>query len=185
QGRYLYEHVRDDAYLTTAARYIHLNPVEAKIVKMPGDYRWSSFRAYFGQVSAGLVTTRLVLSTFSSDPPQARDAFYALHTADDGFVPAWERIEDEDDGLDPPLSGEAHIPTLDGLLEDAVVRFGHSLLEIVGPGRQRSVVSARAWIARQAQLTGCASLSEVARRVNRSPQAIAQLAAKLEKLENL
>ncbi len=31
------------------SRYIHLNPVRAKIVKFPEDYPWSSYRYYMGQ----------------------------------------------------------------------------------------------------------------------------------------
>ena len=32
-------------YLFACMRYIELNPVRARLVTRPGDYRWSSFRA--------------------------------------------------------------------------------------------------------------------------------------------
>jgi putative transposase len=35
-----------DEYLATVIRYIHLNAVEAGVVKMPEDYRWASHRYY-------------------------------------------------------------------------------------------------------------------------------------------
>ncbi|MCK5655461.1 MAG: transposase [Candidatus Aureabacteria bacterium] len=41
QGRFL-SYVLDERYLLTATRYILLNPVKAKIVKKPWDYKWSS-----------------------------------------------------------------------------------------------------------------------------------------------
>jgi putative transposase len=38
--------ISDDRYLLNVCRYIHLNPVEAGIVKRPEDYPWSNY-AYF------------------------------------------------------------------------------------------------------------------------------------------
>ena len=35
-----------DQYLLACGSYVKLNPVRAGIVKDPGDYRWSSYRAY-------------------------------------------------------------------------------------------------------------------------------------------
>lgn len=48
QGRYGSECVEDDSYLLTVIRYIHNNPVKAKIVRAADDYRWSSIHAYYG-----------------------------------------------------------------------------------------------------------------------------------------
>jgi len=39
----------DDDYLFRAARYVELNPVRAKLVKRPEDYRWSSARAHLNK----------------------------------------------------------------------------------------------------------------------------------------
>src|SRR5437588_1259738 len=33
-------------YLAAVVRYIHLNPVEARVVKLPEEYRWSSHKLY-------------------------------------------------------------------------------------------------------------------------------------------
>ena len=41
-----------DSYATQVSRYIHLNPVEAKLTKQPGSYRWSSSGAYIGKRQA-------------------------------------------------------------------------------------------------------------------------------------
>jgi putative transposase len=38
--------VLDEPYLLTAARYVELNPVRAKLVVAPSDYRWSSALAH-------------------------------------------------------------------------------------------------------------------------------------------
>ena len=43
EGRFKSSLVSKDEYLLTCNMYIELNPVRAKIVKHPGDYRWSSY----------------------------------------------------------------------------------------------------------------------------------------------
>lgn len=39
----------EDSYLLTLSRYIHLNPLKAKIVNSPIEYRWSSYQYYIGR----------------------------------------------------------------------------------------------------------------------------------------
>lgn len=47
----------DDEYLIATARYIELNPVKAKLVENPRDYRWSSARYHLGECDDPLLTT--------------------------------------------------------------------------------------------------------------------------------
>jgi putative transposase len=46
QGRFKSILVEADSYFAELARYIHLNPVRAKIVSKPNEYSWSSYGAY-------------------------------------------------------------------------------------------------------------------------------------------
>jgi putative transposase len=46
QGRYRTELVEDETYLWTVTRYVHLNPVRAKIVEHPAAWAWSSDPGY-------------------------------------------------------------------------------------------------------------------------------------------
>jgi putative transposase len=46
QGRYKAFLVQDERYLFALLRYIHLNPVRARLVDRPEAYRWSSDRFY-------------------------------------------------------------------------------------------------------------------------------------------
>ena len=39
-----------------SGRYIHLNPVEAKMVKSPKDFRWSSYTAYVDSSITSILT---------------------------------------------------------------------------------------------------------------------------------
>lgn len=51
QGRYHSILVSEDEYLLTLIRYIHLNPVRAKIVQFPQEYFWSSYREYLSSLN--------------------------------------------------------------------------------------------------------------------------------------
>ena len=54
EGRFKTCIVQQDQYLLTCLRYIELNPLRAGLVKDPGDYRWSSYRAHAFGLSARL-----------------------------------------------------------------------------------------------------------------------------------
>jgi putative transposase len=43
QGRYRTELVEDETYLWTVTRYVHLNPIRARLVQHPAAWRWSSY----------------------------------------------------------------------------------------------------------------------------------------------
>ncbi|MFC1816595.1 transposase [Thermodesulfobacteriota bacterium] len=48
QGRYKAIVVQMDAYAKELSRYIHLNPVRAKLAETPDKYEWSSYNFYIG-----------------------------------------------------------------------------------------------------------------------------------------
>lgn len=56
QGRF-HSAPMDEGYLLSAVRYIELNPVRARIVKAPQDYRWSSACHHLGMKDEPLVVT--------------------------------------------------------------------------------------------------------------------------------
>ncbi|WP_312700293.1 transposase [Sedimentibacter sp.] len=47
QNRYLSEPVTSEHYMLNVLRYIHQNPIKARIVDNLSDYRWSSFGEYY------------------------------------------------------------------------------------------------------------------------------------------
>ena len=51
RGRFHSIPVEDDAYLLTAVRYIHRNPIGLPGVSGPADHRWSSYRTYLGSAA--------------------------------------------------------------------------------------------------------------------------------------
>ena len=48
-------YVLDEAHLIAAARYVELNPVRARLVRVPGEYLWSSAAAHIAGQNDDLV----------------------------------------------------------------------------------------------------------------------------------
>jgi putative transposase len=71
QGRYKSILVQKDAYLLELIRYIHLNPVRAKIVGKPQEYQWSSHHCYMRTEKLSWIITHEVLSFFSNNKASA------------------------------------------------------------------------------------------------------------------
>jgi len=71
QGRYKSFLCDRDEYLLSLVRYIHLNPVRAKLVKEPQEYRWSSYNSYLTEAK-DLIDTDRVLRVFSERVSHAR-----------------------------------------------------------------------------------------------------------------
>jgi putative transposase len=46
EGRYRYTHIPDEEALWSVARYVHLNPVRAKLVARPEEWEYSDFREH-------------------------------------------------------------------------------------------------------------------------------------------
>ncbi|MFH1310468.1 MAG: transposase [Candidatus Omnitrophota bacterium] len=68
QGRYKAVLVDKDEYIKELSRYIHLNPVKAKMVERPEEYEWSSYRYYLNSKGKpDFLETDFILSCFDGD----------------------------------------------------------------------------------------------------------------------
>ncbi len=72
QGRYKSFLCDRDEYLLGLVRYIHLNPVRARVVTGPHEYGWSSHIDYLAEDKKSFVEKNKVLRLFSESPTQAR-----------------------------------------------------------------------------------------------------------------
>ena len=73
QGRFKGILVDKDNYLLELTRYVVLNPVRAGMVKYPGDYPWSSYRAMVGDTpSPTWLATDAMLLRFGQRRAEAR-----------------------------------------------------------------------------------------------------------------
>lgn len=71
QGRFKAVLVDADDYLTQVSRYIHLNPVKAKMVEAPLDYAWSSYAYFCGERVAPEWLDTSLLTQFSKQRKRA------------------------------------------------------------------------------------------------------------------
>ncbi len=73
QGRFKAILIDADEYLKHLSRYIHLNPVRAKMVPQPSKYRWSSYLAFIGKLkSPPFLETDWFLSNFGKRKKEAK-----------------------------------------------------------------------------------------------------------------
>ena len=68
QNRFLSEVVETESYLLTVLRYIHQNPVKAKMVKRAENYQWSSYKEYYldYQGQASIISGDLIKTYFNT-----------------------------------------------------------------------------------------------------------------------
>ena len=79
QGRYKAFLVEGDEYLLEVARYVVLNPVRARIVEKPGQWKWSSYRATAGAAEVpSWLRVRSILELFGKQTSYAQKAYRAF-----------------------------------------------------------------------------------------------------------
>jgi putative transposase len=103
QNRYKSEAVEDEKYLIGVARYIHQNPVKAKIVRKAEDYKWSSYKDYITSYDGKTtkIDTELIMSYFI-----AQDSFedYMNKANEDKFLEYEVKIRYTDKDLKRTIS---------------------------------------------------------------------------------
>ena len=81
QGQFQAVLVDRNEYLLHLSRYLHLNPVEAGLVKRPGDWEFSSYRDYIGLRQGTLPMPDIILSQFPT--PKAYQEFVESYKLSD------------------------------------------------------------------------------------------------------
>ena len=77
--RYWDEPIESDSHLYETCRYTVLNPERAGLVRHPGDWLWSSYRATAGlELSPAFLAAGEVLSFFGKNPAAATAAYIAF-----------------------------------------------------------------------------------------------------------
>ena len=72
QGRYKAVLIDADSYSLQLTKYIHLNPVKAKIVQKPEDYEYSSYSSYIGKAKIPtFLNTKWLLSQYAKSKGKA------------------------------------------------------------------------------------------------------------------
>lgn len=166
QGRYKAILCDQESYLLELIRYLHLNPVRSKIVEDPGEYAWSSHRAYLKGEFKSWIAVGEVLPHWGKGRAQAiagyrrfvldglaeghRDDLYQVvdqrYLGDDGFV---ERVEQRE-----PESQQREVVeiTWAEITEEVCKQFGLPVSAVLHRGRARDIVRVRrvmAWVGRE------------------------------------
>ena len=175
--------VQADSYLQELVRYIHLNPVRARMVDDLADYVWSSHHAYLGKTCPSWLTRDYLWQQFGSNEQQARTRYREfLNQLPSGATLAAlrqgtatdDRLIGDDawtqNVLNQALAAQATqpAPTLDELIIEVCQRHQVSEAMLASRCRSRKHATIRAEIALQATEQNIATLSEIARRFGRA-----------------
>ena len=89
QGRYKAIVVEKESYSLEISRYIHLNPVKAKMVERPEQWKWSSYRMFLGkEKKREFLETDWLLGQFAKKGMRARGLFHQFTL--EGLKESWE-----------------------------------------------------------------------------------------------
>jgi hypothetical protein len=73
EGRFKHIHIDEDNYILHLCRYIHLNPVKAKLVYAPEEWPFSNYKEWIGKRNGKLVDLGFISSYFNN--PQEYQKF--------------------------------------------------------------------------------------------------------------
>lgn len=171
-------------YLVELVRYIHRSPLRAGLAHNLDDYRWSSHRAYLGEVNLRWLTTHPTLARLKTDGQEVADSYRAcvLRGDDPGSAARFERghpldsrIAGDDDFV-AWVSGARQAPRPDGALQELIdsvaAQQGVKVSEVFSPSRRRTIVLARALVTWRATRCELATLDEIASWLGRHPTAL-------------
>ncbi len=92
QGRYKAIVCERDEYLLTLVRYIHLNPVRAKLVCRPEQYRWSGHGVYLNGEATEVIDPTKVLGLFGG---RGRYRRFVPDGLEEGHNEQYYEVEDQ------------------------------------------------------------------------------------------
>jgi putative transposase len=128
QERFKSEAVENNAYLLTALRYIHQNPVKAGLVpdNSLSDQKWSSYQEYISQPT--ITDIDLALSIYSQDRRLALALFKEYNSAvnDDQCMEDFEKVRVSDDEVKAILARQG-------------IKNNNQLLKLANPQRDEII----------------------------------------------
>ncbi|HUO57935.1 MAG TPA: transposase [bacterium] len=156
QGRFKAIHVEKEAYLKELCRYVVLNPVRAGMVKRPGDWKWSSYRATAGlEKPAPWLSVGWLWGQFGRNPAEARSAYRdfvsqgirlkespmgkatRLYLGGEDFRDKVRGFVGDLDHPDIPRYQKRGVPAPEGdLLRRVAVAYGTGVDDLLRPGKK-------------------------------------------------
>ena len=159
QGRFKAVLVDADSYLLELTRYIHLNPVRAKMVQSPQEHPWSGHRAYLGIETIPWLTTDWVLSQFAGKSEKARLEYrdFVDQGKEEGHLQEYHsgsandsRVLGDDSFIDKVLAQSEARPkqriSLDDIIKSVCMKYGIAEKDLKTPGKYRILSEARGMV---------------------------------------
>jgi REP element-mobilizing transposase RayT len=184
QGRYGSKPVQSTEVLLIVLRYIHLNPVAAGMVRVPEHWPWSSHVLHLRarpatELAEGIQVVRRALGSARSSATKRYRDLMSLP------APAKEEVFDRVESsaaiaLDIVPDTAVGSPGLDVVARSVAAEHGVSMDDLLGRSRKREFVEARRALADRAVRGLGYSLTELAAWLNRTPQSIHKLLARLD-----
>ncbi len=144
-------------------RTVHLSAVRARFAADPASYVWSGHRTYLGLARVPWLQTRLILKMFGSQLQEMRTGYQQ-------FI--MERVVRPAGAADVGCKASEAVCSLDDLIAWIARLQNEPVDEVLSISRRRACSLTRALIAWHATRMGVATLSEVARRLNRDPSTL-------------
>lgn len=188
QGRYKALLCDRENYLLSLLKYIHCNPVRARIVESLSDYPWSSHHAYAGKNNPlGVVDTDQVLRMFSEKKSSARKQYYAYMEEtgglkkDEVYAAIDQRVHGSDEFAERVLEKYEKTPvrpwkkeyTMDQIAKGITDLYGISAQSLRSPGRTRSLSFCRCLFCLAAKVHGYKGV-EIASYLEKEPASLAE-----------
>lgn len=123
EGRFKSALIDSPRYLLVCSHYIELNPVRAQMVKLPGDYRWSSYRANaLGRLDA-LLTAHPLYESLGPSAALRQASYKALFDSRIGSAQLSCIRQATDKG--EVIGNDRFRATIEDAIKRRVIRHGH------------------------------------------------------------
>ena len=188
--------VQENQYLKELLRYIHLNPVRARMVADPADYAWSSHTAYLRLANTDWLTVDYLAALFGEVAQTARLAYINFMTDQPSNTilrllrngtPDDDRILGNDEWIDSVLDRPVTatpFKDLDDVVADACQRHDVTEAMLASRSRSRRHSAIRAEIALAAIEHTLATVTDVAQRFDRAHSGLSRAMNRLRDKTN-
>jgi REP element-mobilizing transposase RayT len=196
QGRYKAILCDKDAYLLELVRYIHLNPVRAKVVKEPEDYVWTGHLSYLRKGADSLIDEAFVLDQFGDRRSLGRRRYrrFVREGISSGHEEKYYRVKDQrylgEDSFIEQVEKERKEPqswvyevSLEAISEGTSIAMGIRRDKLYSRAREREGARGRWIVAYLARRISGYGVKEIADHFGRSPVTISEGIKKVEDLE--
>jgi len=188
QGRYKALLCDRENYLLSLLKYIHFNPVRARIVEKISDYSWSSHAAYTGKSNhMGVVDTDQVLRMFSENKGRASRLYHAFMEEtgglkkEDVYAVIDQRVQGSNEFAEAVFKRIEEKPVkrwrkdypLERIAAAVTALKGISGDELRSPARARALSTARCLFSLTAKLHGYKGV-EIAAYLEKEPASLAE-----------